>query len=116
MDPDRGATGSATVTVPSGLANLRVSIRSQGLANVTAAHIHVGRLGENGPVAMSLFDARTQTWSDDYNITADASRLNTNTVPNVRALFQAIRENRAYINVHTQANPGGAIRGQLGRA
>ncbi|HLZ56492.1 MAG TPA: CHRD domain-containing protein [Ktedonosporobacter sp.] len=69
-------------------------------APVTAAHIHQGAKGVNGPVVVNF---NFPVNGLDNCVTAD------------KTLIQAIINNPAgyYTNVHTTAFPGGAIRGQL---
>jgi hypothetical protein len=66
----------------------------------TAAHIHEAAAGANGPVIIPL-----------------AKDGNTYTVPAGAKLTElqlaSLRAGNLYINVHTAANPGGEIRGQL---
>ncbi|MEZ0324445.1 MAG: CHRD domain-containing protein [Fimbriimonas sp.] len=107
---DINASGRASVTIPITPTELLVGLDTEGLTNVTAAHIHVGALGEPGPVRATLFGG-SDVWSDDYQVTVDNARLSGITMAE---LIQAIHDGNAYINVHTATNPGGAIRGQLG--
>ena len=68
---------------------------------VTAAHIHRGGAGVNGPPVITL-DAPDDNDSDDCDTVADA-------------LVDEIRANPGgfYVNVHTADYPDGAIRGQI---
>ncbi|MEL7218922.1 MAG: CHRD domain-containing protein [Pseudomonadota bacterium] len=76
--------------------------RAEGLDDVAAAHIHKGKLGENGPPVVTLELMGED--GDDVCVEVDAK------------LLKDIDKNRAryYVNVHTTAFPAGAIRGQLG--
>jgi hypothetical protein len=71
------------------------------LANVTAAHVHVGAAGANGGPVIPLETPSEGTSGGCVPIAPD--------------LAQAILANPAgyYVNVHTTAQPAGAIRGQL---
>ncbi|MEM9500389.1 MAG: CHRD domain-containing protein [Pseudomonadota bacterium] len=73
-----------------------------GLDTVTAAHIHKGKLSENGPPVVTLELMGDD--SEDVCLDVDSNLLND------------IAKNRPdyYVNVHTEAFPAGAIRGQLG--
>ncbi len=93
--------GNATVVIdpPKGTACYLINVT--GLEGVTAAHIHQGGEGESGPPVVTL-DAPTDGSSGNcVEIAADVS--------------EAILANPGgyYVNVHTQAAPAGAIRGQL---
>ena len=96
------------------------AIQVDDLENITAAHIHTGASGTNGPVRVTFFpnDLHPQRLSvNDSTILADG----TFTAANVSGisfadLLAAIRNGTAYVNVHTTLYPGGEIRGQLTRA
>ena len=67
----------------------------------TAAHIHRGAPGQNGPVVVSLVKIDDSTW-----------QVPSGTVLN-DALNEAYWGGQLYVNVHSAANPGGEIRAQL---
>ncbi|MGH8891792.1 MAG: CHRD domain-containing protein [Actinomycetes bacterium] len=77
-----------------------LSVRRIGTA--AAAHVHRGRVGVAGPVRVEL---GTPTPASAGCVTVSA------------ALAQALRDHprRFYVNVHTAAYPGGAVRAQLTR-
>jgi hypothetical protein len=93
------ATGSGTIRV---LMDRSVSgsVMTSGVAG-TVAHIHLGAPGQNGPVIIPLNRTADNTWSVPASI-----RLNDNQ-------YEAFRLGNLYVNVHSAANPGGEIRGQL---
>jgi hypothetical protein len=71
-----------------------------------AGHIHAAATGVNGPVVQPIFEGGP---TSDGQIMQSGERENP-------ALGAAICANPElyYVNYHTTANPGGAIRGQLG--
>ncbi|HSM55079.1 MAG TPA: CHRD domain-containing protein [Candidatus Sulfomarinibacteraceae bacterium] len=85
------------------------------IEEVFAAHIHCGEAGVNGPVGVTLFGGST---TSDSGVLATGSPTEPNpgnacgwqTLADVQA---AIDAGAAYVNVHTTANPGGEIRGQI---
>jgi hypothetical protein len=81
---DRSVTGSVTTT---------------GIAG-TVGHIHEAATGKNGPVIVPL----TKN-GDTYVVPAGAKFTD--------AQFASFQAGNLYVNVHTAANPGGEIRGQL---
>jgi len=66
----------------------------------TAAHIHIGARGTNGPVIIPLTKS-----GDTYSAPAGA-KLND-------AQMQAFKAGNLYVNVHTARNKGGEVRAQL---
>ena len=67
----------------------------------TAAHIHQGAAGANGPVIVPF------TKSGDNEFRApDGAKLN-------EAQCAAYRAGNTYVNVHSAKNPGGEVRTQL---
>jgi hypothetical protein len=66
----------------------------------TAAHIHQGAKGQNGPVIVPL------TKNGDTYTAPDGAKLN-------EAQMSAYKAGNLYVNVHSAANKGGEIRGQL---
>ena len=76
------------------------SIRTIGVA-ATMAHIHSGAPGQNGPVVIPLAKTGDNVWS-----VPDGAKL-----PD--AAYKDFEAGRLYVNVHSDAYPGGEIRGQL---
>ena len=76
------------------------SVTTTGVAGV-AAHIHTGPRGQNGPVSVGLVKTAENVWS-----VPPGARL-------TDAQYEAFRAGNLYVNVHSAANKGGEIRGQL---
>jgi len=97
------ASGNITVVVdpPKGTACYIMNVA--GLDNVTAAHIHTGGPGENGAPVVPLEAPEGGTSGGCAQVSAD-----------VAAALLA-NPGGYYVNVHTRAFPGGAIRGQLSK-
>jgi len=93
------ATGTATLSVA---ADKKVTgnVKTVGVDG-TAAHIHSGGPGEKGPPVITLVKGENGTW----------------TVPGDAALtdeqYTAYKAGKLYINIHSAANKGGEIRGQI---
>lgn len=97
---DARGTGYFTLTD----AGLIYSVTVEGLPTIMAAHFHNNEAGVNGPVVREItFDGNTSTgiWTAD-----DDQALTDN-------LLLELLTGRIYVNVHTPANTGGEIRGQL---
>ena len=93
------ATGSGTIKVLTDR-SVSGSVTTSGVAG-TAAHIHMGAKGTNGPVIVPLNKTGDNIWSVPASI-----RLND-------TQYEAFGLGNLYINVHSAANPGGEIRGQI---
>ena len=93
------ANGSGTFTIAADR-SVSGSISTTGLAG-TAAHIHQGARGQNGPVSVGLVKSGGNAWS----VPAGARLTD--------AQYDAFKAGNLYVNVHTAANKGGEIRGQL---
>jgi CHRD domain len=92
------ATGTFTATLSGRTLTWRLTfVRLSGKA--LAAHIHLGRQGVAGPVAVPLCGPCVSGVHRTVRLTAK-----------VRAALVA---GGAYVNVHTARNPGGEIRGQV---
>jgi hypothetical protein len=76
------------------------SVTTSGIAGI-AAHIHDGAPGKNGPVIVPMAKTADNTWS----IAAGAKFTD--------AQYEAFKAGNLYVNVHSAANKGGEIRGQL---
>ena len=75
-------------------------LETYGLENVTAAHLHKGDKDENGPPVVTL------KANEDDEVCAQVE---------ADVLMDIARDEEGYyVNVHTEAHPQGAVRGQLG--
>ena len=90
------------------------------IANVTHSHIHVGASGTNGPIIIHFFDNTTSPFSstDGCATLAEGTRTPSDLMPagginTWNDFVHALETNDTYVNVHTTANPGGEIRGQI---
>jgi hypothetical protein len=79
--------------------SVKGSVSTTGMQG-TAAHIHQGAKGQNGPVIVPL------TKNGDTYSAPDSAKLN-------EAQMSAFKAGNLYVNVHSAANKGGEIRAQL---
>jgi len=96
------ATGLAASTVDRTSGDVTLHLRAEGVDDATAAHIHSGFAGRNGPVLIGL----TQDGSDAGHWFASGEQFDA-------AGLTAYLAGELYVNLHTPANPGGELRGQL---
>jgi hypothetical protein len=112
---DTQATGEA-IFVPIQPRNDTIDfyVNATGIKAVTQAHIHSGSPGENGPIVATLFTLNPVQDGVSINGSIAANNLEGPMQgKTVADLLDAIKNNTAYVNVHTEANPNGEIRGQL---
>ncbi|MFN9296282.1 MAG: CHRD domain-containing protein [Acidobacteriota bacterium] len=122
------ARGIAFVTVLSGFtpngalssAEVTFDLNYTGFAEgtqFTGMHIHTGRAGANGPVTIDTGLNRAQNilagqgGGGSLRYVVDVNMANQNSVNTILGIWGD--PGTAYLNLHTVANPGGEIRGQL---
>ena len=115
-----GAFGMATVRLVDNGTAIEFRVIVCDIANVTASHIHVGAAGTNGPVIIPFFHGALFSSQHGCKTLAEGTRaaadLNTQASPSITSwndFVKALLAGNTYVNVHTTANPGGEIRGQL---
>ena len=94
------ATGTGWLTMNNTMDSVTYAVLATGL-EPTAAHIHLGARGVAGPVLLPL----TATMVPGFFM---SSAVAVDSILKIRLLA-----NELYFNVHTAANPGGEIRGQI---
>lgn len=93
------ASGRSTIAVASDR-SVSGSVIVSGM-EPTAAHIHQGAMGMNGPVVVPLAKTSPTTFSVPAGIKL------------TDAQYDALKDGKMYINVHSAAHPGGEIRLQM---
>ena len=98
---DNDGSGTATLTLNPEKGEVCYELHVAKLQEATAAHIHTGAMGKEGPVAVGLeppkAGAATGCKSADPSV--------------IRTIMQ--NPENYYVNVHTTDFPKGAVRGQL---
>ncbi len=112
---DTQATGAAEfIPVVPNNETIDFSVNATGIEGVTAGHIHSGIQGENGPVVVTLFqfDSAQNEVSENGTIAANnlEGPMEGKTIPE---LISSLKNSSTYVNVHTEQNPNGEIRGQI---
>jgi hypothetical protein len=106
-------TKDAAGTITAATVDFRVDLTGFPASSaITAAHIHTGAAGVNGAILVPADVSAGQVTLT--NGVGTFTRIN---LPITAANAQAIINNPPgfYFNVHTSANPGGVMRGQLVR-
>lgn len=104
------ASGTFTMAVEGITATYTLKVAS--IENATAAHIHLGAAGENGGVVAVLFNPTGPVNSIDTSGTIAA--LLGPLADDIVGFGTALAEGRLYVQVHTEDNPPGELRGQIG--
>jgi hypothetical protein len=108
------ATGIAEFT-PMGMDSIGYSINATNIEGTTAGHVHQGAKGENGPVVVTLFKYDTPMNEVSENGTITADKLEGPMAgKQISDLAAAGGNGTLYVNIHTEKNPNGEIRGQGG--
>jgi hypothetical protein len=119
-------SGTILVRVSKDLSSLQFRLVVRNGADVTQAHLHCGRAGQNGPVVVFLAPL-TEQGRDVDGLLAQGTRRNEDIEPgaeacealigrpvrNIASLAAAAFEGLVYANVHTTNNPAGEVRAQL---
>ena len=95
------ASGTGTITVEDDR-SVKGKITTSDIKG-TGAHIHEGAVGKNGPDIITLKKSSDNEWS----VPGDAKLTD--------AQYDAYKAGNLYVNVHSDANKSGEIRGQLKR-
>ena len=93
------ASGTSTITI-AGDKSVSGAVTTTGVVG-TAAHIHQGAMGQNGPVIIPLTKTADNVWS----VPAGTKLTD--------AQYDAFKAGNLYVNVHSDANKGGEVRAQL---
>lgn len=94
---DTKATGTASLELTGNKLTYTIEVADLS-GDVTAAHIHMGKEGEEGDAVHTItFDGMTASGS--WEMTEEE--------------LKNLMDGMYYVNVHTEANPDGEIRGQI---
>jgi hypothetical protein len=108
-----GATGVATITIPSDDSSVSVSVTYSGLSGpAVAGHIHSGTAAAAGPIVLPFSGSLTSP----INVTlTSANYVAAAGAPADFATFVAALKagGAGYVNVHTAACPAGEIRAEI---
>jgi hypothetical protein len=110
-------TGTVSINLATQVVTYRIDVYNMPVGT-TASHFHVGAPGVAGPVVVNF--TVIPNISNDFAIsgTASATDLTVRAAQGINAwedFVQALLLGNIYMNVHSTANPGGEIRGQVVR-
>ena len=90
------------------------TITADDIEAATAGHIHFGIEGQNGPVAVTLFE-----FDSPQDEVSESGTINAEDLSGplegmqISDIVDAFNDGNAYANIHTEQNPNGEIRGQI---
>jgi hypothetical protein len=113
------SVGTATVTwnTATKTGTYAVTVYNMPVAT-TQGHIHVAAQGANGPVVVNFVIPGVGAISNDYAFSntfacSDVVNRPPQGINSCEDFEQSLLLNNTYANIHSTANPGGEIRGQL---
>ncbi|MES2380689.1 MAG: CHRD domain-containing protein [Bacteroidota bacterium] len=111
LDGTQAGTGSTAIghaAINFGMKGDTATIRvATNLSNkINGVHLHFGKMGQSGAVALHLEDL---IMADSISLVGGVSIAAADWTP----LLASLMADSIYLNLHTAANPGGEIRGQL---
>jgi CHRD domain len=99
------ATGTAQFQLSSDGKELNYDLSAINLNGFMMAHIHQGKAGENGQPVAPLQMGKGKVTSSDLQGSLAGKQISD--------LVDIIKNGQAYVNVHTDQNLNGEIRGQI---
>ena len=117
---DTKATGTAEFTLSADGKTMSYKVNVMNIDKVTMAHIHQGKVGENGPPVVWLFNSSSKPTGPMNGMLSQGKIISNDLVGPLKGkqisdLVKLINDAQAYANVHTQQNPKGEIRGQISK-
>jgi hypothetical protein len=115
---DSDAKGFATFRSNNDGTELEYKVIVANIEDVTAAHIHLAPIGENGDIVAFLFNPEAPTDGTTNGVLAEGTITSADLVgplegATLSELIDEIEAGNTYVNVHTVEHPGGEIRGQI---
>ncbi len=115
------ASGTAQFKLSPDNKSMSYTITANNIKSVTEAHIHQGKAGQKGPpiVQLTITDSKM-----DYGCQCMLPAIGDGTITpdnlkgplagkQISDLVNLIKSGQAYVNIHTQKNTNGEIRGQI---
>jgi CHRD domain len=110
------AEGVATFKVKDDAITSKINIT--GITDVSGAHIHAGKKGENGDPIIDLLKTGEKTKTPGGGVTIKGNFTASDFEGSMKGkalsdLQSAMGTNETYVNIHTSDHPDGEIRGQI---
>jgi hypothetical protein len=112
------SSGTGTATFRWDGTRLDYTLHVANMTQIIAAHIHgPATEQQNADIVVNLFIPATATGAVSGELASGAAVAGSHLLvgTTLNAVLTMLRENRAYVLVHTQTNPDGEIRGQVRR-
>ena len=114
--PVSKASGKAEFKLSKDGKSLSYKLHVKNIMDANGAHIHMAKKGEDGPPVVGLFSGEKK--GKFSGILAQGTVMDKDLIgplqgKTITDLVNTIKAGEAYVNVHTNANPDGEIRGQL---
>lgn len=113
--PTSKASGKATFKLDKDGTKITYKVMVKNIVNANAAHIHVGKKGEDGPPIAGLFSGKKD--GKFSGVLAEGTITGDDLMGDYKGKFDELvkmmRSGDTYVNVHTDANPDGEVRGQI---
>ncbi|GFO56824.1 CHRD domain-containing protein [Geomonas sp. Red276] len=114
--PKAKSSGKAEFKVNKDGTEISYKLYVKNIKDINGAHIHMGKKGEDGPPIVMLYKEQKKGKSHglltEGKITAD-DMMGDYKGKSINDLVTLMQSGDAYVNVHTDANPDGEIRGQI---
>lgn len=114
---DTSATGTAELQLSEDGQTISYSIDANDLEGALMAHIHQGGENENGDILVWLFNSTEPTGEISGQLDNNGFTAGSFEGPlqgqNMSSLVDLINSGQTYVNVHTEENPDGEIRGTI---
>jgi hypothetical protein len=115
---DSDAKGVAIFRLSNDGTELEYKVIVANIEDVTAAHIHLAPIGENGDIVAFLFNPEAPTEGRTNGVLAKGTITSADLVgplegATLSELIDEMEAGNTYVNVHTVEHPGGEIRGQI---
>lgn len=109
------ASGEASFEIEDSGESISYEVTVSDIEDVVGAHIHCGSIDGNGPVGVTLFDGGPV--SEDGTLAegtiTEPDSGNSCGWESMADVVAAMLGEDTYVNVHTEANPSGEVRGQI---